>query len=77
MGVPALWYAAAVSGFVGQHITLDHGDGPEVIGRVASHGTGWVSGVFGLAPFRSGAARAIDTWKAAGRDGTPRLLARR
>jgi alkanesulfonate monooxygenase SsuD/methylene tetrahydromethanopterin reductase-like flavin-dependent oxidoreductase (luciferase family) len=39
--------------------------------RVASHGTGWVSGVFGLAPFRAGAARTIDAWKAAGRDGAP------
>jgi alkanesulfonate monooxygenase SsuD/methylene tetrahydromethanopterin reductase-like flavin-dependent oxidoreductase (luciferase family) len=42
--------------------------------RVAGHGVGWVSGVFGLGPFRAGAARAIDAWKVAGRDGSPRLL---
>jgi alkanesulfonate monooxygenase SsuD/methylene tetrahydromethanopterin reductase-like flavin-dependent oxidoreductase (luciferase family) len=51
------------------------GFSPAAFRRVASHGIGWVSGVFGLAPFRAGAARAIDTWKAAGRDGAPRLLA--
>jgi alkanesulfonate monooxygenase SsuD/methylene tetrahydromethanopterin reductase-like flavin-dependent oxidoreductase (luciferase family) len=44
---------------------------PPAFRRVASHGTGWVSGVFGVAPFRAGAARAIDAWNAAGRDGSP------
>ncbi|HZC10835.1 MAG TPA: LLM class flavin-dependent oxidoreductase [Mycobacterium sp.] len=51
------------------------GFSPPAFRRVANHGTGWVSGVFGLAPFRAGAARAIDAWKAAGRDRAPRLLA--
>jgi alkanesulfonate monooxygenase SsuD/methylene tetrahydromethanopterin reductase-like flavin-dependent oxidoreductase (luciferase family) len=51
------------------------GFSPAAFRRVASHGTGWVSGVFGLDPFRSGAARAIDAWNAAGRDGAPRVLA--
>jgi alkanesulfonate monooxygenase SsuD/methylene tetrahydromethanopterin reductase-like flavin-dependent oxidoreductase (luciferase family) len=51
------------------------GFSPPAFRRVASHGIGWVSGVFGLAPFRAGAACVIDAWKAAGRDGTPRLLA--
>jgi alkanesulfonate monooxygenase SsuD/methylene tetrahydromethanopterin reductase-like flavin-dependent oxidoreductase (luciferase family) len=51
------------------------GFSPAAFRRVASHGTGWVSGTFGLAPFRAGAAQAIDAWKAAGRDGTPRLMA--
>src|SRR3984893_7146919 len=31
--MPALWYAAPVSGIVGQLIPLDHRDGPEVIGE--------------------------------------------
>jgi alkanesulfonate monooxygenase SsuD/methylene tetrahydromethanopterin reductase-like flavin-dependent oxidoreductase (luciferase family) len=51
------------------------GFSPAAFRRVAGHGAGWISGVFGPGSFQAGAARATQAWKAAGRDGTPRLLA--
>ena len=70
------------AGGVGPRPTRDRG--PELIlggqslaavTRVAEAADGWISGSGGPGMFRGGAGQVRQVWRAAGREGTPRLLA--
>jgi alkanesulfonate monooxygenase SsuD/methylene tetrahydromethanopterin reductase-like flavin-dependent oxidoreductase (luciferase family) len=43
--------------------------------RMTNHGAGWIAGGGGPQMFAAGAERARSAWRAAGRDGSPRLAA--
>jgi len=51
------------------------GQSRPAITRMARHADGWISGSGGPAMFTQGAAAARQAWQAAGRTGSPRLLA--
>ncbi|MGI8921745.1 MAG: LLM class flavin-dependent oxidoreductase [Solirubrobacteraceae bacterium] len=51
------------------------GSSPPAFRRVAQYGNGWIAGGGGVETFREGAALAQEAWSAAGREGSPRLLA--
>lgn len=51
------------------------GDSAAAFRRMASHGAGWISGGGFGDVFRVGADAAREAWRAAGRPGSPRLLA--
>lgn len=51
------------------------GHSPAALARAARSGDGWISGGGGSGLFRAGAAAVLDGWRAAGREGRPRLMA--
>jgi len=51
------------------------GTADAVFERAARHGDGWISGTAGPDAFRAGAETAKAAWRAAGREGEPRLMA--
>lgn len=51
------------------------GHAPAAIARAAKLGSGWISGSGGPEMFRAGAEAVRTAWQAAGRPGTPRLMA--
>jgi alkanesulfonate monooxygenase SsuD/methylene tetrahydromethanopterin reductase-like flavin-dependent oxidoreductase (luciferase family) len=57
----------------GPHIILG-GSAPDAFRRMAKHGVGWIAGGGGPEQFRPGADAAQQAWRAAGREGEPRLL---
>lgn len=59
----------------GGPVLMFGGDAPAAYRRMATHGAGWIAGGGFGDVFRSGAAAARAAWSAAGRPGSPRLLA--
>lgn len=51
------------------------GHGAAAVRRVVTHGAGWIAGAAGTSLFAQGAERVRQAWSAAGRDGSPRLVA--
>jgi alkanesulfonate monooxygenase SsuD/methylene tetrahydromethanopterin reductase-like flavin-dependent oxidoreductase (luciferase family) len=58
----------------GPHLVLG-GNSEAALRRMCSHGIGWVAGGGGPDAFKAGADAAREAWTAAGREGSPRLLA--
>lgn len=50
------------------------GNAPVAFRRMAEFGAGWIFGGGGPEAFAAGAAQALNAWRAAGRDGRPRLV---